>query len=78
MNEEEHHRIVVMTTSDNERLATLETKQDWHFDRMNKSEKRMEERLGTIEEKLDKLWWKVGVIVGSITLIAEGVVRAVG
>lgn len=66
-----------MTASDNERLATLETKQDWHFDRMNKSEKRMEERLHVIEEKLDKLWWKVGVIVGSITLTAEAVIRYV-
>lgn len=49
-----------------ERVAAVEARQDAHEARLNSFEGDMKNRLRIIEEKLDKLWWKFGLVVGAI------------
>lgn len=49
-----------------ERLAAVEARQDAHESRLDNFESDTKSRLGKIDEKLDKLWWKMGLVLGSI------------
>jgi hypothetical protein len=49
-----------------ERLAAVEARQDAHEARLDSFESDMKNRLGKIEEKLDKLWWKMGLVLGGV------------
>jgi uncharacterized coiled-coil protein SlyX len=49
-----------------ERIAKLEATVAAQEIRLNGMEQRTETRLATIEAKLDRLWWKFGLVVGAI------------
>lgn len=54
-----------------ERLAAVEARQDAHESRLDNFESDTKNRLGKIDEKLDKLWWKMGLVIGSVLGAAD-------